>query len=609
MKQKLPYSIFQNVIYATKLAWRHARLLIVLPICSAVASIATNLAQLYIAPTILSKVEQMVPLGELLGTIGLFTLVLVVCASLKTYFKEIGYVGSLRMSHEMNKVIMNKACTTSYPNELITAFRSKQTEAYKAVIGGGLFRNTRLETAIPLSVDLMMAVVGFALYLLILRDLHPLLMVLTVTVSVVSYFVGKYANDWAYQHRVEHQGIAMKKHYITDFVMDNSAAKDIRIFGMRDWLSDVWESLGAAWYALYRRREGKLFAAKVADAALTFLKNGIAYWYLISLALNDGLGVPEFLLYFSAVSGFTGWVTTILNNISALHKTSLQICAYREYMDYPEPFNIVGGKNVSKEDFNEYELRLENVSFRYEKGEEDILTHVDLTIKPGEKLAVVGLNGAGKTTLIKLLCGYLDPTEGRVLLNGQDIRAFNRRDYYTLFTAVFQDFSGFEATIAQNVAQSFGDFDRARVDDCVKRSGLWETIKHYPKGIDTMLGKLMDENGVALSGGQNQRLMLARALYKDAPILLLDEPTAALDPIAENDMYQRYNEMTAGRTSVYISHRLASTRFCDRILFLENGCIAEEGTHEQLMALGGGYCELFNVQSQYYQEGGVEHEA
>ena len=195
-----------------------------------------------------------------------------------------------------------------------------------------------------------------------------------------------------------------------------------------------------------------------------------------------------------------------------------------------------------------------------------------------------------------------------MLLNGQDIREFNRKDYYTLFTAVFQEFSRLQVTVAQNIAQSFDEIDHARLDQCVERAWLTKVIAELPNGLDTVLGWVMGNSGIWFSGGQLQRLMLARALYKDAPILMLDEPTAALDPIAENEIYQQYNEMTHGRTSVYISHRLASTRFCDRIIFLENGGIAEEGSHDELMALGGRYCRLFDVQSKYYREGGAEDE-
>ncbi len=334
---------------------------------------------------------------------------------------------------------------------------------------------------------------------------------------------------------------------------------------------------------------------------LGLCRNGIAYLYLIHLTLNNNLAASEFLLYFTAFSGFSTWVTGILNECAALNKECIGISTVQEYLNLPEPFCFDGGVPIPKAE--QYELRLDHVTFCYPNTDREILHDLNLTIHPGEKLAVVGLNGAGKTTLVKLLCGFYDPDRGQVLLNGIDIRKFNRREYYAMFSAVFQEFSELDITVAQTVSQAVDHIDMERVKDCIQKAGLTQTIEELPQGYETHLGKKVYLDGVQLSGGQNQRLMLARALYKDGPILVLDEPTAALDPIAENDIYTKYSEMTAGKTSVFISHRLASTRFCDRILFLKDGVIAEEGTHDSLMQLGGGYAKLFEVQARYYQEG------
>ena len=255
-----------------------------------------------------------------------------------------------------------------------------------------------------------------------------------------------------------------------------------------------------------------------------------------------------------------------------------------------------------------YEFRFENVSYRYPGAKEDTIKNLDLTIHPGEKLAIVGLNGAGKTTLIKLLSGFLDPNEGRVLLNGTDIREFDRRKYYELFSAVFQDFSVLPATIRENVTQSLDKPDIERLWRALELAGLSSKVKSLPSELETQVTRDVYEDGTELSGGETQRLMLARVIYRNSPVILLDEPTAALDPIAENEIYLRYNEIAEGNISVFISHRLASTRFCDRILYLEDGGIVEEGTHDELMSAGGKYAELFEVQSKYYSEEAVENE-
>ena len=218
------------------------------------------------------------------------------------------------------------------------------------------------------------------------------------------------------------------------------------------------------------------------------------------------------------------------------------------------------------------------------------------------ELALAGLNGAGKTTLIKLMSGLYDPTEGEIFLNGKPVNSYNRDEYFSLFGAVFQDISVLPVTVAENVAGAdIDNIDMDRVYDCLKKAGIYDKVMSLPEKENTRLVKSVYENATEFSGGQTQKLAMARALYKNASVLLLDEPTAALDPIAEQEMYLNYADFSKGKSSVFISHRLASTRFCDRIIMIENGTIAEEGTHAELMEQGGKYAELFELQSSYYR--------
>ncbi len=247
-------------------------------------------------------------------------------------------------------------------------------------------------------------------------------------------------------------------------------------------------------------------------------------------------------------------------------------------------------------------IEFSHVFYRYPKSDRWIVKDLSFVIEDGEKIALVGMNGAGKTTMIKLLCGLLIPTKGTIRINGVSSTDISREDYYRLFSTVFQDIHLFPASIQKNIVCSDEQIDPIRFDDAVKKSGMDQVAQKFRDGLNTLVVAEVDENAVNLSGGQVQKLMLARAIYKNAPILLLDEPTAALDPIAEKNIYLQYNEMAEGKVSVFISHRLASTVFCDRIFFMKNGIIAEEGTHEELIQKKGDYYEAFSVQSKYYQE-------
>ena len=594
-RTKPSHNTVQNVIWMLGNAWKSCKTVPLWCAVLAALTIGLNLAELFVAPKILRKVETGAPVGELLMTIAIFTALLFALTGFKEYVELFSRWGQVETRLGLIVDKMRKSFVTAYPNALDPEAK-KLREKANGTAGGD---NSSTEAIWRTLTRLLANLGGFSVYLALLSHLEtPLLLTVLVT-AAASFFAARQASAWQYAH--EDNTFWPRLYYIQSKSKSLELAKDIRVFGLAGWLMDLQDGLMRFYANWAARVEYRRLAANAVDILLAAARNGIAYFYLIHMALREGLPASEFLLYFTAVSGFTAWITGILSECAALHRQSLELNYLRDYLDLPEPFRMAGSAAIPAG--SSYELRLENVSFRYPGAEADALRGVDLTIRPGEKLAVVGLNGAGKTTLVKLLCGLLDPTEGRVLLNGRDIREFNRPEYYRLFSAVFQDFSLLDVTIAENVAQNWENVDRQRVAACLERAGLTEKVASLPSGMDTFVGRDVWEDSVLLSGGETQRLMLARALYKNGPILLLDEPTAALDPLAENDIYLKYNEMTEGRTAVFISHRLASTRFCDRILFIEGGGIAEEGAHEELLRRGGRYAELFEVQSRYYREG------
>lgn len=595
---KPKYNLWQNTGFMLRTSRKYAKSVFPLCIVLALLSAGKSVAELLIAPAILNKIELSASLGSVVFTIAAFALVLMLLSGLRSYVDTNALFGRIAVrSQGIYLSISRKYAETSYPNLLNTDFLALGEKASAACAG-----NSESSEAIWTTLtDLMTSCIGFIVYLALLTNLNLWLAALVAATTAVSYFASKRINEWGYLHRSEELELTKKIEYANKTATSREFAKDIRMFGLRGWLEDLWGSTMRLYSAFCAKRERKYIWANIIDIVLTFLRNGIAYAFLIGITVKNGLPASQFLLYFAALSGFAQWVVEILDKLSVMHKQSLDISTIREFLDWDEPFDLNGGERIAFEPNKQYEIRLDDVSFRYPKADKDTLSHINLTVHPGEKLAIVGLNGAGKTTLVKLVCGFLDPTEGRILLNGEDIRKFNRNDYYALFSAVFQEFSVLDVTVKENVAQCVDGIDETRVWQCIDKAGLTEKIKSLPKGIETHLGRRVFKDGVEFSGGQTQRLMLARALYKNAPILVLDEPTAALDPIAENDIYQKYNDMTHGRTSFFISHRLASTRFCDRIIFVDSGKIAEEGTHDELLKNGGGYAYMFEVQSKYYR--------
>ena len=605
MHEKPKYNLWQNSWYMVKLAWRYSKSVLAICIILAAATAGETVVQLLIAPGILQKLELRASLPQLLGAIAIFTGALILFAAAKEYFDLNKLFGRVTVRIKLIEAIAEKMAQTSYENLLDTAFLQRKERASSACDDN----QSPAESIWLTWTNILANLLGFAVYLALLSSLSPLLILVVIATTAAGYFVSRKVNQFGYLHREEEAAYTAEMRYVKRTVTSRAFAKDIRIFGLKPWLMEVWQKSFRLYESFLRRREKHYFLTNLADFLLSLLRNGISYAYLLHLTLTEGLSASTFLLYFTAASGFTQWITGILEQFTQLSKASLEISVVREFLEWPEGFQLTGGDPIPDAVNGTYELQLEHVTYRYPGAAEDTIHDLSLTLHRGEKVALVGLNGAGKTTLVKLLCGFLDPTQGTVRLNGVDIRKLNRRAYYKLFSAVFQEFSLLEATVAENVAQQVEGIDEEKVWQCLQNAGLSDAVRALPQGLQTHLGRSIYDDGTELSGGQTQRLMLSRALYRDGAVLVLDEPTAALDPITESEIYLKYSEMTQGKTSLFISHRLASTRFCDRIILLENGSIAEEGSHEALLQAGGSYAKLFSVQRRYYEEGGESHGA
>ena len=396
-----------------------------------------------------------------------------------------------------------------------------------------------------------------------------------------------------------------KMNYLESTTKNFDFAKDIRLFNMSNAFFNQLSGVNETYKELNRKHHNRMVLWEVSLGSVLIVQKILMYTWLVYNVVTGAYQISDFVLYVGLVSTFHASVGYVNWIYSDMRTNSLMINDYRNFVDWKEDRETADEKDghITEINLDKFEFRFENVSFKYPGHDNYVLKNVNLTIKNGAKLAVVGVNGAGKTTFIKLMMKLYEPSEGRILLNDVDIKEYNREEYFKLFSPVFQNVECFAMPIYQNI--SFAEEDKTdmnKINEVLEQSGLSEKINSYEKGIHTNLLKIFDKEGIDLSGGEKQRLAMARALYKDGKVVILDEPTAALDALAEDRMYREFENMIYGKTAVFISHRLGSTRFCDKIAMFEDGTIVEEGTHEELMAKNGKYAYMFGIQSQYYDE-------
>ncbi len=383
-----------------------------------------------------------------------------------------------------------------------------------------------------------------------------------------------------------------------ELYMNPEKAKDVRIYSQNTVAEKMLDKL------ITHERDNQSDITKMAlypaiAQIIIGLANAVCYLFVAIKALFGAFGVGSIVQYVAVLSRLGEGLQELMYILSDNEVYCTHLQKLFDYLDLPNHM-YQGSLTVEKRDDNEYYVEFRNVSFRYPNTDTYVLKHVNLKFKVGEKLAVVGMNGSGKTTFIKLMCRLYDPTEGEILLNGVNIKKYDYNEYMSIFSVVFQDFRLFSFSLGQNVSAS-ASYDREKVIECLKKAGFAERLNSLPNDLDTFLYKDIDAEGVEISGGEAQKLALARALYKNTPFIILDEPTAALDPISEYEVYSKFNEIAGTKTSIYISHRLASCRFCDKIAVFHEGEIIQIGSHEELLADSKGkYYELWNAQAQYY---------
>ncbi len=396
-----------------------------------------------------------------------------------------------------------------------------------------------------------------------------------------------------------------KKDYFNRVSRDFTYGKDIRLYNVQPKLIKTQTDLHKKLHLNVCRARNEWLKSGMFTGALDMLREALMYLALIAAILKNLLKISDFTLYIGCIRSFAGTFYNVMNVYAKMRQCKREVNDYRslnEYIDEQESLGM-DMEIADKDDNMEYEIRFENVSFTYPGADTFALRNMNLTITPKQRLAVVGLNGAGKTTFVKLLLRLYEPTSGCIYINGVDIRKYNIHSYYKLFSPVFQDMECYAFTLAENVSMKPENFtDKKKVKECLYKAGLGNKLDEWEMGVDTNIMKILHNDGVILSGGEKQKLALARALYKNAPIVVLDEPTAALDALAESKLYEDFDGLVAGKMAIYISHRLASTRFCDKIAMFDNGELIEYGSHEELMNRDGSYAKMFDMQAHYYKE-------
>ena len=444
-------------------------------------------------------------------------------------------------------------------------------------------------------------------YTYIIMSLHPIMILFILTVIAANTLIARRSAKLGYEYTTAMTRLSRRFNYIFRTMVDFKVGKDVRINGADSWLKSKFEKESEEYIRDHRAQQRRLLGINTLSDIIGLIQTVVMYGYCGYLAISGGITVGSFTVFLGALTAFTGTFHEFVKRFPALGLLSKYIDDYREFPRCAEH----EGKELETSDISALpehcDIEFVNVSFKYPDTDRYVLKNINIKIKAGERLSIVGYNGAGKSTFIKLLCRFYKPTEGKILLGGVDISTYPLPEYRRRLAVVFQDYQLFYMSVRYNIVLNLEE-DPERVRKALAESGILEKIEGLENGIDTSYGRILYYHSRDFSGGETQKIACARAYYRDSPIVILDEPTSALDPVAETQLYGRFNEIIGDKTAVYISHRLASVKFCDSIAVFADGELVERGTHAELMKKNGIYADMFTKQAHYYIENGTDEE-
>ena len=559
------------------------------------ALVLQPLVTAYIPKAMIDAIDNGVTVGNMTVIVALLSLLLTLTIWLDPFMKELVRGGARIVRMRYAVMAFRKTLTTDYVNIESFEGREKQKRAEA-------FYNARFSSGadfVEQCAHFLVCVIGVIASSVLLYKVNYFMILLILLTCVCEFFLLKFLKTKQSETTDNYSKLSGKFEYFYKLSKNAEASKDIKLYGFSDYLIKTAADFIYQIERINAKYTKQSAAISGVRALLNLVRELVAYAYLTYLVLKNRLSVSDFIFCFGIITGFSNWIMNLVFSFMEISRCCTDCALYREFVEESV------SESKPEVDFGEVRsIEFSNVFFTYPASDTETIRNMSFKVNKGENIAIVGENGAGKTTAIKLLCGLYYPSKGDILINGRSSREFSSDSYFDLFSAVFQDYCFMPMTIAENITAEQA-YDKERLFAAFDKAGIADKINSLSEKENTLMVKDVYKNAADFSGGEKQKLLLAKAIYKNAPVLILDEPTAALDPISENELYLKYNELTEDKISFFISHRLSSTRFCDRILFIKDGTVAESGTHEELMAKKGAYYRMYQTQSMYYREMGV----